>query len=131
MSRTFFESNEIYLRMDEVREYFKLNKAQFAAKLGITASYYGDIRRKRVGISAKMFYGLAINYPGVNMRWLITGSGEMLNEAGQENIVRDAKESYRTVRGDIQDLITDLERVPAEKVKALAEILRGLLRLTD
>lgn len=62
-----------YSRLAAIQDESGLNKAQFSKKIGITASFYGDLRLGRVKWGQKVIDGIAKAFPDIDLNWLVKG----------------------------------------------------------
>lgn len=68
-------------------DYSKLNKAKFAEKAGLSASFVNNIYRS---IHPDSVAKIRIAFPELNIDWLLHGKGEMLNKPkGEEEIEKE------------------------------------------
>jgi len=68
-------------RLKSVMEYLSLDKRKqgyFAKKIGVSPSYFSEVINLKSGPSFKLLFGIAKEFPGINVKWLLTGEGEML-----------------------------------------------------
>jgi transcriptional regulator with XRE-family HTH domain len=56
------------------------NKADFAKKLGISNSMITDISKNRTKPGLSVLRNIVLNFPEINIEWLIAGEGEMLKK---------------------------------------------------
>jgi len=61
------------------------NKADFAQNIGIKASRLSEITGNRMGISTEICNSLHEKY-GINMNWMISEDGNMINEQKNDSI---------------------------------------------
>lgn len=54
------------------------SQAEFADLLGVSGGYVSDVERERTNPNLAMVVGVARSFPNVNLRWFLTGDGEML-----------------------------------------------------
>lgn len=83
MSSQLYSNTNIIQRVELIRKYLKFNQAMFSKYLSISQGFYSDMLRGGSGISARVIIGIAINFPEINLRWLLTGEGEMLESRGE------------------------------------------------
>ncbi len=76
--------NTVYSRILKVRNYNGLNQKEFADKTGVSES---SIKKYEKGSSmpgGEFFIGLVQNFPDINIRWLLTGQGEMFLQSSEK-----------------------------------------------
>lgn len=62
-------------RLGEVQARSGLSQRDFAARLGVSPSYFSEVRAGKGKPSLEMMVGVAIRFPEVSLRWLLTGEG--------------------------------------------------------
>jgi len=67
---------DVFERFKEIRQIYGPTQALFAKKLGMKQTQIRDIELKKVKVSVEISLHLERLF-GVNMRWLLTGDGEM------------------------------------------------------
>lgn len=70
-------------RLGKYLEFKKISKSEFGRVIGVSAAFVGSIRKS---IQPDKVESIALNYPDLNIAWLLTGEGEMLytSPAAQE-----------------------------------------------
>ena len=68
----------IRARLKEAREYFGLQSKDFAEKVGLAQGNYSAIEAGTRSIGDKVLNKIASKL-SINIKWLLTGEGEMLN----------------------------------------------------
>lgn len=56
--------------------YLRISKAEFCDKIGVSRAYVTSMRKS---ISSDKLSAISAQYPDLNIEWLLTGKGEMLN----------------------------------------------------
>lgn len=51
---------------------------KFAKKIGVSPSYLSDVLNLNTGLSFNLIFGISDKYPEININWLLTGDGEMI-----------------------------------------------------
>ena len=69
----------------------RVNKSEFAEAIGVSNSYVMNIRN---GISPGKIARMKEVYPELNIEWLITGDGEMLNGAIKQSVEGSNNTAY-------------------------------------
>lgn len=72
----------------------KISKSEFYRVIGVSETYIGSIRES---IQPDKLKRIAVNYPELNIGWLITGEGEMLKGGGVQPILKEKDTNYRLV----------------------------------
>ena len=62
-------------RLGKYLEFKKISKSEFGRVIGVSAAFVGSIRKS---IQPDKVESIALNYPDLNIAWLLTGEGEML-----------------------------------------------------
>lgn len=62
-------------RLIEFLEHERVSKAEFGRKIGVSSAYVTSIRKS---IDKDKVKSIALNYPNLNLDWLLYGEGEML-----------------------------------------------------
>ena len=80
-------------RLEAYRVYRRMSKKEFATFIGYNTvnSLHGLLNGSK-SISAKVIKHIALNCPDINIKWLLTGEGEML--IPQTNIPNNLEEEY-------------------------------------
>ena len=71
--------------------YKRISKSEFADAIGVSNSYVMNIRS---GITAGKIAKIKEVYPELNIDWLITGDGEMLNGAIKQSVEGSNNTAY-------------------------------------
>jgi transcriptional regulator with XRE-family HTH domain len=115
-------------RMKIIRERSHLNKKAFAAKLGVSGAYIGQIESGEANDGgtkkpSEMFLGAVCSHFLINPVWLQTGEGRMTCEkhSGEPDEIRDAK----------SELEEKLARIEAEGNAMKLIALKALLVALD
>ena len=65
--------------------YFGFNKrrqGKFAKIIGISPSFLSEVVNLKSGPSFSLLFGIAKEFPGINLNWLLTGEGEIIKSDG-------------------------------------------------
>jgi phage repressor protein C with HTH and peptisase S24 domain len=68
-------------RIKEYCKYAKISNSEFARRIGASPTYVGSIRKS---IQPDKINSIALNFPDINLTWLLTGVGTMLKSAAPE-----------------------------------------------
>lgn len=66
-------------RLNAVRIEFRLTQEAFAQSLGVKKGFLNEVLKGRKGIGGTILLNAAKVYPNLNLRWLITGQGQMFD----------------------------------------------------
>jgi len=94
-------------RVEQIRTYSGLNKAQFSAKIGISPQYYSGITGGDREPGLSVVRGILYAFVEVNPRWLITGEGDMLS-AHDPSMTSDAINAMRVELAYTKDVLKEL-----------------------
>lgn len=112
-SKKYDISKNIAIRICELMEYFSFNKrrqGKFAKLIGISPSYLSEVINFKSGPSYGLLFGIAKEFPGINLNWLLTGDGEIIRE--------DEK-------GSLYNKVEDEDPEVAELVNLTKEVLKS------
>lgn len=76
MNVTF--DKEVGTRLHEFVLILKISQNAFAQSIGVTKGYLNDVLKGRKGIGPGVIINTAKAYRNLNIRWLLTGEGHML-----------------------------------------------------
>ena len=62
-------------RLIDYLAFKRVSKAEFGRAIGVSSSYVTSMRNS---ISPDKIKSIALNYPDLNIQWLLTGDGEMM-----------------------------------------------------
>jgi phage repressor protein C with HTH and peptisase S24 domain len=62
-------------RIKDFCNYKKISASEFARRIGVSPTYVGSIRKS---IQPDKIISIALNFPDLNISWLLTGVGEMI-----------------------------------------------------
>ena len=104
-------------------EYFHLNSAQFAKKIGVSPSKIYDINRGQIkNFSPEILEKILQNCPEISPIWLMTGKGEMVNSKYAMNIGTQQGNNYT---GD------NVYAAPTELINLLSSQQATISKQTD
>ncbi len=132
MSREKYIFPDILERLALVQKHAKANQTEFANKLMVSQGYLSDVVNEKSQMTARMIIGLAINYPEIDIGWLLTGNGEMMKSyANSPNSVHEPSEEYRIggLPDEIKEINVALMALPEDKRKSVLKILKGIVEL--
>jgi len=87
--------SEIKSRVVQFVEFKGLNKERFFTEIGVTsANFRGNAQKTPLNSNA--LANIFQKYPEINLQWLLTGDGTMLNTEPVHNIVAEPKIEYQS-----------------------------------
>lgn len=94
-------------------EYKKLNASQFSQLIGVSRNYVSSMSKS---IQPDKLQSISVQFPELNIEWLLIGKGEMLRDDGNNNLK------------NIEDMEKFLEmlRMAMEQNRALISIIENL-----
>lgn len=100
-------------RILQIAEYKGVAKEKFFSEIGMT---YGNFKgkSKETPINSNALEDIISNHPEINIKWLVTGNGEMLDSKQKEDI---STYSMRT------DSVLELQEVPLYEYQASAGLV--------
>ena len=114
---------DVKTRLKDYLTYKKVSQNSFCKALGVSAAYIASIRKS---IAPDKLLGIAEYYPDLNISWLLTGQGSMLNDeklpsspitaensivgdGNNNNSIQSADDSFwKDLVNNLQATITDL-----------------------
>lgn len=81
-------------RLTEYLEYEGISKSEFGRAIGVSNAYVTSIRKS---IDSEKIKSIALNYPNLNIKWLLTGIGNMITTSFSDRIseiVSDLSNAY-------------------------------------
>ena len=88
-------------RLTEFLNYKGISKTEFGRKIGVSSAYVSSIRRS---IDKEKVKSIALNFPDLNIDWLLYGDGEMFRPY-HPHYVFDAENKDQTQKIPIYDLV--------------------------
>lgn len=71
------EKEQVGARLDAFRNSLNLTQSAFAETIGVQQGFLNNVIRGKKGIGDKIIFNIAKAYKTLNLRWLLTGEGEM------------------------------------------------------
>lgn len=68
-------------RLIEYLESKKISKSEFGRRIGVSSAFISSMRQS---MQPDKLERVALNFPDLNMEWLLTGNGEMINDSATE-----------------------------------------------
>lgn len=88
-------------RLTEFLSHKGITKTEFGRKIGVSSAYVSSIRRS---IDKEKIKSIALNFPDLNIDWLLYGDGEMFRPS-HPHYVFDAENKDQTQKIPIYDLV--------------------------
>jgi len=96
---------KIKYRVLQIAEHYRINKENFFKKIGMTsANFRGNA--KETPLNSNAIENIITNYPEINLQWLLTGNGEMLNS---QTVTKDTTISNTSDKNVLEVLRKELE----------------------
>lgn len=89
-------TKDFSIRLNEIMEYLLFNKRQqgkFAKTIGVSPSYFSEVLNSKAGPSFNLLFGIAKEFSGINLNWLLTGEGKMISRLETEPEMQIAEEA--------------------------------------
>lgn len=103
-------------RLNQLAEY-EGSQAKLARKAGIKSQVISRIINKNTGVRSDTLEMLANAYPNLNLRWLVTGSGEMWNKKKEGTPISKEPDPQEKLKDEIITLQRDQLSMLKETVK--------------
>ena len=126
------QNTDICIRLKTFISFLKLNKSDFSKKLG----YKSQEKISRLFRDTNTFpsyhtiYDIATCFESLNIDWLITGRGEMLNNASETQTVKEPQEYYQLRKERIKPTISSTEPT-AREYQLMADFIEELKKTTS
>lgn len=69
-------------RLKEFINFKDISVSEFCRQIGVSSAFVSSMRKSIQPVKTE---SIALRYPELNITWLLTGEGEMLNSTGKEN----------------------------------------------
>lgn len=102
-------------------DYKKETKSAFGRKIGVSAAYITSMRKS---IDAEKLKSIAMEYPDLNIEWLMTGEGEMLKNSSSFE-----KNEHDLTVSDMYKEICRLNRIVENQQNTISEQSKTISRL--
>lgn len=110
MSSTVKERLTQYLKLK------KISKTSFGKAIGVSNSFVSSMRKS---IAPDKIQSIALNYPDLNIEWLLTGEGAMLkNQSGHTVVTGDVSGNGNNIVAGDNNVLRDVEARYAPNPKA-------------
>ena len=122
----------IHKRLSELCKELKISERKFSTSIGKSPSYISSLNKD---ITSEVLHNISVKYKHVNIMWIITGEGEMLNNKStniNENIsFADLINEYRLDIKELNNQIKELEKQKAELEQKLIQAKKHVLEEED
>lgn len=107
------ESSEIKERMISLAESLNISARDFSKKIGKDPSYIKGIKKE---ISTDVLRNIYLNFPEINIMWIITGNGEKFlsnfqEHKNNENLTDHLKEEIKELREENKSLYKEIGKL--------------------
>lgn len=109
--KTFLKSNRI-------------SQTAVAEQIGVSKGFISGIINGHTDLTGKVIQGLTKSYPKLNIRWIMTGDGEMLTEKTESNGVEEPRMDYVPTPPELK-----IEQTTEWRLKALEEQVEALWKV--
>lgn len=115
-------------RFDMYMKYRGLNDNQVSLQLGLSNGVIGKSRKDGRDISRRVLEQIEKHYPELNMSWIYTGEGEMLNNTPitREDISRDGY----IISPDAMKLFLNMSSTISRQEENISKLTDMVIRLT-
>lgn len=115
-------------RFDMYMRYRGLNDNQVSLQLGLSNGVIGKSRKDGRDISRRVLEQIEKHYPELNMSWIYTGEGEMLNNTPitREDISRDGY----IISPDAMKLFLNMSSTISRQEENISKLTDMVIRLT-
>jgi len=127
------ENPEQGARLERLIDALNLTQTSIAQVLGISQSYVSQMVGGSRNISRRVLHFITNNYPRVDVRWLITGDGEMFLQKDVivapgtlDPQVMEEDARYEAIRGGIFESLVARVRALEDRLEGLEAELRAL-----
>lgn len=127
------ENPEQGARLERLIDALNLTQTSIAQVLGISQSYVSQMVGGSRNISRRVLHFITNNYPRVDVRWLLTGDGEMflqkdviMASGTLDPEVMESDVWYEAMRGGIFESLVARVRALEDRVVELEAELRAL-----
>lgn len=128
------ENPEQGARLERLMESLNITQTSLAQTIGISQGYVSQLAAGKRNISRRVLHFITNNYPLVNVRWLLTGEGEMFLDPGAvknelkilpvDSQVMEERGSYTAVGGEGR--LEWLERRVVELLERMEQVEKKL-----
>ncbi|MFI3298742.1 MAG: XRE family transcriptional regulator [Rikenellaceae bacterium] len=114
----------------------KISKTEFGRRIGVSSAFVSSMRQS---LQPDKIQSIAMEFPDLNMGWLMTGKGEMLrpvqqNENISENnsgVMSNISGNGNKVKNEVASLSSDLIDIIKTKDEQMNRLIAVIERLTN
>lgn len=100
-------SNTVKERLTQYLKLKKISKTSFGKAIGVSNSFVSSMRKS---IAPDKIQSIALNYPDLNIEWLLTGEGAMLkNQSGHTVVTGDVSGNGNNIVAGNHNVLRDVE----------------------
>lgn len=110
------DKSEVRNRLELLCQELKCSAREFSTRIGKSASYIANLKKD---MTTDVLLNIHINYPNVNIMWLITGEGAIL---GSETVTTDNSEYILHLKEEIRELKADNKKLDRENAVLLSKL---------
>lgn len=103
-------------RLKKFIEFKQISKSEFGRAIGVSSAFVNSIRKS---IQPDKVESIALNFPDLNITWLLTGEGDMLN-AAPEQVMEKSDDSAITLA---LKMLNEQLKVKDEQIAELHSLL--------
>ncbi len=87
-------------------DYKQITKNKFETECGLPVRYVSNIGKS---IQSDVIEKIVLTFPDINLRWLVTGLGEMVMEEGKDETKDDLRKQVEYLQGENSRLLALIE----------------------
>lgn len=117
--------NTVKERLIKYLEEKRISKSEFGRAIGVSSAYVSSIRES---ISPDKIQSIALNYPDLNIQWLLTGDGPMILMPGWRSSHDAPSESEQDVisAGQLMAYVQENQRQMGQLIDTIATLTSKL-----
>lgn len=116
--------NSVKERLTKYLSFKNVKSINFCSAIGVSTGFISSMRKS---IQPGKLYTIAVNYPDLDIGWLVTGVGSMIREhsienVNESNLISVEKEEIVSIVRKFQDQIELKDQEIADLKKRIAEL---------
>ena len=116
--------NSVKERLTKYLSFKNVKSINFCSAIGVSTGFISSMRKS---IQPEKLYTIAVNYPDLDIGWLVTGVGSMIREhsienVNESNLISVEKEEIVSIVRKFQDQIELKDQEIADLKKRIAEL---------
>lgn len=123
-------------RLEKYLNVRRISKAEFGRQVGVSNAYVSSIRSS---LSPTVIRNIVLNYPDLNIDWLLTGEGVMTDSIEVSQDGSDSEDRLSRFKQAVKFLIdsraiynySDLAKALGKQKSYISEVLSGKRELTE